>query len=203
LDAETIYNILEEEVVEAFYKRNQSGIPEKWIGYIKNTIAQVAPNFTTGRMIRDYQERYYNPQFLRAQNMIKDNFSLAKEMAAWKFWVSSIWSDIEIKSVEIADGITNKMKIGQEYPVQVTLDLKGLSGNEVGLELVITENEGSQQPRIIETVELQAENNEGTVYSYKHKLHPNHPGSFNYSFRLFPKNENLPHRQDFRFIRWI
>jgi len=203
LDAETIYNILEEEIVPSFYARNNNGVPEKWIGFIKNTIAQVAPNFTTARMIRDYQERYYNPQFARTQNVKANNFKMAKEMAAWKYKISSLWDSIEVKNVEISDGITNKMKIGQEYPVKVFLDLKGLSCKEIGLELVITENENKKRTRIIETVELFAENCEGTICCYKHNLHPNHPGTFNYGFRLFAKNENLAHRQDFRYVRWI
>jgi len=203
LDAETIYNILEEKVIESFFDRNSSGIPEKWVEYIKNTIALVAPNFTTARMIRDYQERYYNPQYERTQKVKNDNFKMAREMAAWKYWVSSVWNDIEVKNIEISDGITNKMKIGENYPIKITVDLKGLSSEEVGLELVVTENEEKQHPEIVETLELQAISQEGTLCTYAHNLHPNHPGSFNYGFRLFPKNENLPHRQDFRFIRWI
>ena len=203
LDAETIYNILEEEIIPSFYKRNSNGIPEKWVGYIKNNLAQVAPNFTTARMIRDYHERYYNPQFARANKVKADNFKLAKEMAAWKYKISSGWNSIEVKNIEISDGITNKMKIGQEYPVKVYLDLKGLSCKEIGLELVITENENKQPIRIVESVELLAEVCQGTVCCYSYNLHPNHPGTFNYGFRIFPKNENLPHRQDFRYIRWI
>jgi hypothetical protein len=128
---------------------------------------------------------------------------MAKELAAWKYKISNAWNSIEVKSIEISDGITNKMKIGQEYPVKVFVDLKELTCNEIGLELVITENEDKQSPRIIETVELLAENCEGTVCCYKHILHPNHPGTFNYGFRMFAKNENLPHRQDFSYVRWI
>ncbi|MBT6766885.1 MAG: alpha-glucan family phosphorylase [Prolixibacteraceae bacterium] len=202
LDAGTIYNILEDEIVETFYNRNNNGIPEKWVGFIKNTFAKVAPNFTTGRMIRDYQQRYYNPQFLRTQKMKNDNFSLAKEMAAWKFWISSIWNEIEVKEIEIYDGIANKMKIGHEYPIRVSLDLKGLSSSEVGLELVITENDG-KQAKIVEVLEFDAHDCDEGICIYKHNLHPNNPGSFNYGFRIFPKNENLPHRQDFRYITWI
>ena len=203
LDAETIYNILEDEIVPTFYGRNKKGVPEKWVGYIKNTLAEVAPNFTTARMIRDYQDRYYNPQFARTGKIKADNYRMAREMAEWKYKISSIWNSIEVKSIEISDGITNKMKIGQVYPVNVYIDLKGLTCNEIGLELVITENDNKQSPRIIETVELLAENCEGTVCCYKHNLHPNHPGSFNYGFRIFAKNENLAHRQDFGYVRWI
>ncbi len=203
LDAETIYNILEEEIVPSFYSRNKSGIPKKWVGYIKNTLALVAPNFTTARMIRDYQERFYNPQFERSGKIVADDYKMAKELAAWKYKISQAWNSIEVKAIEMADGITNKMKIGQEYPVKVLLDIKNLSCSEIGLELVITENDGKENARIIETVELHAENCEGTVCCYKHNLSPNHPGTYNYGFRMYAKNENLPHRQDFSYIRWI
>jgi len=203
LDAQTIYSILEQEIVPAFYKTNSNGVPEKWVSFIKNTISQVSPNFTTARMIRDYQDRYYNPQFARASKMKAENFKQAREMAAWKYKISKVWDSIEVKSIDIADGITNKMKIGQVYPCSVYLDLKGLSCSEVGLELVITENEDQQPSRIIETLELAAQNCDGTVCCYKLDFYPNHPGSFNYGFRIFPKNENLAHRQDFRYVKWI
>jgi len=203
LDAQTIYQILEQEIVPAFYNTNGSGIPEKWVGFIKNTISQVSPNFTTARMIRDYQDRYYNPQHECATKMKTENFKHAREMAAWKYKISRVWNAIEVKSIDIADGITNKMKIGQVYPCSVYLDLKGLSCTEVGLELVITENADQQPSRIIETLELAAQNCDGTICCYKLDFYPNHPGSFNYGFRIFPKNENLAHRQDFRYVKWI
>jgi len=203
LDAETIYSILEEEVIEAFYDRNHQDIPEKWIGFIKNTIAQVAPNFTTGRMIRDYQDRYYNPQFRRTRLIKNDNFKMAREMALWKFNISSVWKDIEVKSIKISDGITNKMSIGKEYPIFVKVDIKNLSSDEVGLELVITENEGDKAPKITDIIEFENIGCEGSICTYKYNLRPNHPGSFNYGFRLLPKNKNLPHKQDFGYIKWI
>ncbi len=203
LDAETIYNILENEIVPSFYERNKNDVPEKWVGYIKNTLAQVSPNFTTARMIRDYKDRYYNPQFTRAVKVKADHYKLAKEIAAWKYKISKIWNSIEVKSVEVSDGITNKMEIGREYPIKVFIDIKGLSCNEIGLELVIAENENIKSPRIIDTVELLAKNCEGTICCYSHNLQPNNPGSFNYGFRIYAKNENLPHRQDFSYIRWI
>ncbi len=203
LDAETIYNILENEIVPAFYNRNNDNVPEKWVGFVKNTIANVAPNFTTGRMIRDYQDRYYNPQFERSKGIIADNFKLAKELAEWKFKVSSVWDQIEVTGMDFSDGITNKMKIGQEYPVSITLDLKGLSCSEIGVELVIAENHVDEPRAIVEIVNFTPEECKGTTCCYKHFLHPNHPGSFNYGFRIYPKNEHLPHRQDFRYVRWI
>ncbi|NQU53351.1 MAG: alpha-glucan family phosphorylase, partial [Bacteroidetes bacterium] len=203
LDVDTIYNIIEEEVVDAFYSRKKNDIPEKWIGFIKNTLAEVAPHFTTGRMIKDYQDRYYNPQFERSAKIVSDDFKLAKELASWKYEVSARWDDIEVLNIGIADGITNKMVMGQDYPVEVTVDLNGLSCQEVGVELIVTEGGTNVPTKIVDTVEFKAECSEGSTYIYKHKISPNHPGSFNYGFRLFPKNKDLAHRQDFKYIRWI
>ena len=126
-----------------------------------------------------------------------------KGWASWKYEVSAQWDDIEVKNIEISDGITNKMVMGQEYPVCVSVDLNGLSTKEVGVELVVTENGTDKPAKIVDIIEFNAGSCEGSVCSYTHKIRPNHPGSFNYSFRLFPKNENLPHRQDFKYVRWI
>jgi len=203
LDAETIYNVLEDEVVPAYYQRNMEDIPEKWIGYVKNTIAQVAPNFTTGRMIKDYQERYYNPQYERSKKVIADDFKLAKELAQWKAYISSKWEGVEVKKIEMIEGLTARFVMGHEYPIKVSIDLNGLNPAEVGVELVITENGEDEGPEIFDAWEFEPQGCEGNICTYAYKIKPDHPGSFNYSFRLFPKNENLPHRQDFKVIKWI
>ena len=203
LDAETIYNILEQEIVKAFYNRNNDDIPVEWISYIKNTIAHVAPNFTTGRMMQDYHNRYYLPQFDRSRKIVQEDFKWAKELAKWKSSVSAIWNTIEIKRTEFADGMTNLMKVGQEYPILVDIDLKGLNCNDIGLELLVTENGEEEDPQLIETVNFEKSGMEGTVCRYILNYKPLHPGSFNYGFRLFPNKEGLPHRQDFRFVKWL
>ncbi len=203
LDAETIYNILEEEVVPAFYNRNHEDVPEKWVGFVKNTISQVAPNFTTGRMIKDYQDRYYNPQFERSAKVNADGFKLAKELAAWKAYVSSKWDGIKVINQDMIEGFTNKLVMGREYPVYVKVDLNGLTAKEVGLELIITEEGENGGLEMFDTWEFEPEGCSDTVCTYRYVVRPDHPGAFNYSFRLFPKNENLPHRQDFKYLKWL
>jgi glycogen phosphorylase len=203
LDAETIYNILEEDVIKKFYERNKEGIPLEWIDNIKNTIAQIAPHFTTSRMMQDYRNRYYLPQLERKQNIEKEDFKWAKELAAWKQQLIAVWDQIEVKNIEVANGVNNIMKIGQEYPVRVEVDLKGLSCNEVGLELVVTENGSRENLKIINNQTFEVERCDNTICCYKLNYRPVHPGSFNYGFRLYPKNKGLAHRQDFRCVKWL
>lgn len=203
LDAETIYNILEEEILPAFYDRNKEGVPTKWISYIKNTFAQVAPNFTTTRMIRDYHDRFYRPQAERSARLIASNYTLAKEIARWKHSVSEVWNQIEVKSVQITDGITNVLKIGENYPARVVVDLKGLKPEDIGLEMVITENGKDSAPDLIDCLQFEVESSEGSMVTYKLNLQLMNAGAFGYGIRMYPKNKELPHRQDFHYIKWL
>jgi len=203
LDAESIYNILEEEIIKTFYDRNKEGVPVEWVDYIKNTIALVAPHFTTGRMMKDYHDRYYLPQLKRHHSIINENFKWAKELAAWKNKIYSAWNDIELKRMEIADEMKNVMKIGKEYPIIAEMDLKGLTSDDVGLEFIATENVDDEIPGIIRRLDFEAEKSEGGTCIFKLNYSPLHPGTFNYGIRIYPKNNGLPHRQDIKLVKWL
>ncbi|GAP68208.1 alpha-glucan phosphorylases [Bacteroidales bacterium 6E] len=203
LDAATIYDIFEKQIIPAFYDRNTNGIPEKWVGYIKNNIAGVAPHFTTTRMIRDYQDRFYHPQHVRTQKIVGDNYKLAREMAAWKFKISSVWDQIEVKDISVAHGVTNVMKIGQDYPARITVDLKGMSSDEIGLELVVTSNGNAEKRKLVDVMEFKVESCVDGVAVYTLDIHLQNSGTYSYGLRMFPKNVNLPHRMDFSFTRWL
>ena len=95
------------------------------------------------------------------------------------------------------------MKIGHNYPVRFELDLKGLNCNEIGVELIVTENGSREFPKIVESLDFEIEKTEGDICHYKLNYKPVHPGSFNYGVRLYPKNQGLPHRQDCKFVRWL
>jgi len=203
LDAETIYNIFDDEIVPTYYDKNDKGYSEDWVAVVKNTIGQVAPNFTTTRMIRDYQDRFYNPQAKRYDGLVADDYKLAKELAAWKEKVAAVWNDIEVSEIQIVDGINNALKIGESYPAKAVLDLKTLSSEDVGLEMVISAPGENGQLELVKTLEFEPEKASNGLTTYKLDINLMDPGYYNYGLRMFPKNEHLPHRQDFMFLKWL
>jgi glycogen phosphorylase len=58
-DAEAIYELLERQVVPAFYDRDGSGIPRRWLAYVRQAIATVTPRFSARRMVKEYAEELY------------------------------------------------------------------------------------------------------------------------------------------------
>jgi len=203
LDAATIYSMLENEIIPLFYKENGNGIPTNWIQYIKNSIAHIAPDFTTKRMLDDYLERFYRPMYHRFKSIKENEFEKAIEIAAWKRRVANGWNDIEVIDIEMPDIWKYELGIGDDYEVNIILDLKKLTGLEVGLEMVFADASDEVASKIMSFKEFVVSKKEGSkvYYSLKHKLKL--PGVFNFGIRMFPKNEDLPHKQDMGLVRWL
>ena len=60
-DAEALYHLLENEIVPAFYDRDNRGIPRRWLGVVREAMRSVAPAFSTRRMVKEYVARMYAP----------------------------------------------------------------------------------------------------------------------------------------------
>ncbi|MCD7710595.1 MAG: alpha-glucan family phosphorylase [Porphyromonadaceae bacterium] len=201
LDAASIYAMLENEIVPLYFAKNSKGYSPEWIQYIKNSIAQIAPEFTTNRMLNDYIERFYAKEAKRSKNLMADNYKKAKEIAAWKQMVAEKWDKIEVKEIDMPEELHYQSCTGTTYDISVTLDRKGLP-NCLGVELVVSQViDGELQPYV--TTELNVVKIEGDLVTYALSYYVNKAGVFKYSFRLFPKNPDLPHRQDFAYVRWF
>ena len=201
LDAATIYSMLENQIVPLYFAKNSKGYSPEWIQYIKNSIAKIAPEFTMERMLHDYIDRFYLKEGKRTRLLKADQFAKAKEIAAWKEEFVSKWNDIEICSVSIPDGLLYNPHVGEEYEMSVVLDNKGL-GNCLGVELVIANVEGGNTEPY-KTLEMEPVQTDGTKVTYKIQYQLNDSGVFRYSFRMYPKNPDLPHRQDLAYVRWF
>ncbi len=202
-DAELIYKTFEDEIIPLYYNQNEKGIPEAWVKYIKKCIAEIAPEFTTKRMIDDYNERYYSKLKLRYEKVSANNFELAKEMAAWKTNIRNEWNKIQLISSDTSEIDNNMLVAGQTYKNSIVININGLNVKDVGVEFVISKSTPNGELEIESIIEANLEKNEGSVANYSVEFCPTNPGSLNYAFRVFPKNENLAHRQDCSIVKWL
>ncbi|MFV0346832.1 MAG: alpha-glucan family phosphorylase [Bacteroidales bacterium] len=202
LDAETIYEMFNKEIVPAYYDRDIKGTPVRWVQYIKNTIGKVAPNFTTARMMRDYREKYYNPLYKFAKTVCKNDYENAKKATAWKMKVCNAWNNINVREMQLADGLTNVLKIGQSHLAKVVIDLAGLDSFDVGLEMLILEDRETSQV-LAEKKLFELSDFKDGVATFSLEFQIDDPGAYSYGIRLFPTNEYVASVQDFGLVKWL
>ena len=203
LDAATIYSILETEILPLYYARNKKGYSEGWIKVVKNSIAQIAPHYTMKRQLDDYYSKFYCKLAKRFQTLAANDNAKAKEIAAWKEDVVAKWDAIEIVSCDKVEDLKNgDIESGKEYTITYVIDEKGLN-DAIGLELVTTYTTADGKQHVYSVEPFSVIKKEGDLYTFQVKHSLSNAGSFKVSYRMFPKNPELPHRQDFCYVRWF
>lgn len=203
LDAATIYTMLENEIIPLYYAKNSKGYSPEWIQTIKNSITQITPRFTTKRMMDDYFDRFYNKLAKRSEFLRADDYAKAKSLVAWKENMVANWDNIQVASVNIPERMEHASQVGETYKVEVELDVKDLNDKGVGVELVaIKMNKNNEQTLYgVQELDLVKVEDSRLVFATNYQL--DYSGAFKYAFRMFPKHEELPHRQDFCYVRWF
>ena len=202
LDAATIYSTIENEIAPDYYDIDNTGRSSKWIGYIKNTVSMVASNFTTNRMLSDYCKQYYFPQSERYSRLVADGGKVAKDIAAWKKFVGEEWNNMRIVSYTQPNAsytLSDKNKLESE----VVIDLGRLKPEDIGVEMLLTTTDAKGQLHIQEVFNYELVSYENGVATFKTSVLPERTGMYEVGTRVYPKNAELPHRQDFPIVKWL
>ena len=201
LDAATIYSMLENEIIPLYFAKNSKGYSPEWIQYIKNSIAHIAPNYTMSRMMLDYFERFYNKEAERSRKLKASNYALAKEIVAWKERVAAQWDKVEAVEVNMSESLLAATNNGDSVEAMVRLNTAGL-GTDLCVEMVVNQ-EVDGEVKFFKTIPFDVESQNGDIVTYRMKSKLKNSGIFRYAFRVYPWNVNLPHRQDFAYVKWI
>jgi starch phosphorylase len=202
LDAATIYNLLENEIVPLYYDQGKDGYSHNWVSVIKNSIATIAPHYTMKRQLDDYYNKFYIKEAERFKKLSANDNRLAKEIALWKEEVAQRWDSIKVVSKDTSV-LSNGGETGMKYRLTYTVDEQGLN-DAIGLELVTLKPVSSDDERqVYKVYPFKLKGHEGNNYTYEAVIEPEESGTFRSCVRMYPKNPNLPHRQDFCYVKWL
>lgn len=127
-EADELYNLLEHEIVPAFYERNSSGLPVKWISRIRNSMAQLTERFSSTRSVSEYVSQYYVPAAEAFSARAKNQAALSVEIVRWKQKIEEKWAKIRF--------LDAKVETRQDrHTFETRIDLAGLDPDAVKVEL--------------------------------------------------------------------
>jgi starch phosphorylase len=132
IESEALYDLLELDLVRLFYGRGRDGLPREWISKIKSGMRKLAPYFNTRRMVEEYTQQYYMPNFKTVHEMTQGDMKEGLAYSAWRSKLDKAWRHIQIRSVDIPEKL---IKVGTEIEVSALVDLGQLTPKDVRVQL--------------------------------------------------------------------
>ena len=203
LDAETMYRILEEEIIPLYYERDATGISKRWMSYVKQIIAEVAPTFTMKRMMDDYYERFYLPLGKSAAAVRAHDGQEGKDYAAWKERTAKKWSGLETVKSDSLDTINYALPVGDNFRAEVTLYTNGIAADHLLLEALFYQRIDEHKIELRRTETFERVSSDANTATFRLNVDPHLAGVYEFGFRLRPVHPMMPHAQDLNLVYWV
>ncbi len=204
-DSESIYSILEKQIIPAFFDRNEKGVPEKWVSVMKESIKSNTSLYSTHRMVQDYTNKFYFTSMKRVDKLLSNDYKAALDLADWKTRVEKLWPQVQIIADKASNPLNEKNFIsGETIPIHASVSLGSLLPSSVKVQVYyggIGKNNSIENPEIID-MKLDEKTGEGT-YRYSANITLYEGGEYGYTFRVIPYHEDLMNSFDMALIRWV
>jgi starch phosphorylase len=200
VEAEALYNLLENDVIPMFYDRT-GRVPRRWVGGMKESISSLCHYFNTNRMVAEYTDRFYMPAVERYNVLADDDFAGAKDMAVWRRRLHDAWAQVRVETVE--GDLPTELHVGERFDAQAQVTLGSLAPEDVRVELYVglVNSSGELVRGQSVTMEQDQELEEGR-YLYKAEAVCEMSGLHGYTVRVLPYHKDLVTLFQPGFIRW-
>jgi glucan phosphorylase len=203
LDAETLYNLIEDEIQPMFFKRSSNEMPCDWISYIRKNFTAIAPHFTMKRMLDEYFNKFYIPQASRSKAMNENNYEMARGLAAWKRKVLRNWDHIVVAEMNLHDSTARPLLLGEDFNAEIKINLGELNADDLAIDLIFGQKENEVVKKISFKTEMKIKETSNGMATFVAVIPNPQSGVFDYAIRLRPSNPLLPHLQDFNLVKWL
>ena len=200
-DSESIYNILENKIIPAYYNK-ENGISKEWLKLMKNSIISTGGNYSTARMLVDYTNKLYMP-LCNLTNKYFKNLDLVTEYNKVKNDLYANWEDIAIEQNNNLDNIS--IDAGKNIDVSCLVKLPNINVENIEAQVYygkILDNGTIENISII-PMKLVKSDNESKIYTYTAKIELKTGGNYGYTFRVMPKHEMLLDSANLNLVKWI
>ncbi len=196
LEAESLYDLIENQVAPRFYRRDAKGVPTRWMQSVRHTLSTLSPALSADRMVRQYVLELYVPAGEAAERIAANDFAGGRELAAWKQSVSGGWGDVHVVHVE-SGGLAAVPQVGDELQVRAQVQLGSLDPEDVAVEVVWGTSKEGDVLTDTATLELEPLVDDGdadgadSATTFAGTVALARSGSFGYNVRVVPKNPYL------------
>jgi starch phosphorylase len=190
VEAEALYELLERQITPMFYERRADGMPPKWIGLMKTSIAKLCPEFNMHRMVKQYAEAYYLVTHRRYLNLNAEESVRARRLADWLVRVEAAWPSLRVDPVK---SDVSEIRLGDQIQVSARVALNSLTPDDVTVQVVSGSIDASGEITNPVIIPMQPSGKDGSASDlFQAAFKPSaKTGLQGYSIRVLPKHADL------------
>jgi starch phosphorylase len=201
VEANALYELMEQAVVPLFYDRDDEDLPRGWIAKMKDAIRLNCPHFNTARMVGEYATRAYFPASDRYRTMTTDSYAPAKDLSAWQARLFEHWYDMKIVDINIS--AVADIQVNQNFSVKARIDLAALTSEDVQVELYKgqVDANGEIVQGVPVVMDYQGKDQQNCAI-YTSNISYSSSGLQGLSLRLIPRHDYLSNPLEMGLVLW-
>ncbi|MBI5331330.1 MAG: alpha-glucan family phosphorylase [Betaproteobacteria bacterium] len=199
-DSQTLYELLQDQVIPMYYRRHELGFSTEWVRMAKRSISTLLPRFNSTRMVMEYVNKFYAPASRQWRRYSQDNFSAAQSLAGWKAKVRQCWGGVSIRRVDEAQ---RRISFGESVKIQMAVNLGGLAPEDVQVEVLVGRASKQGQDKELQATPMQAIGWQGQECIFELELTPELCGKLLYRVRVYPYHDLLTHPFETGLMVWL
>jgi len=182
IEANALYNLLEQEVIPEFYTRDKNGIPIAWIKRMRESMARLTPSFSADRTVREYTEQHYLPAAANYYLRISNKCAIGRQMVDWKYSLEQKWAMLHFGEVKVENH-------GEQYVFEVQVYINDLNPDAVRVELY-ADAINSSIPIRQEMKCISQPSDRASCYVYSAQVSATRPAT-DYTVRMIPHYNSI------------
>jgi starch phosphorylase len=200
VEANSLFEILERQIIPLYYDRRGGRYPRGWVGRIKASVRSLGPKVMASRMVRDYVDEMYEPIAAQSDKLAADSFKRARDLAAWKKHVTGAWPQVKVE-VE-PDPTQGIVDLGDPREVSATVQLGSLSVEDVAVQLLHGRVRGGDELTDTEVVEMKLVGPVEGGWQYLGRFRCDQSGRHGYTLRVVPSHPDLASPVEMDCVVW-
>jgi len=200
VESDSLYSVLEDEVIPLFFKREENGVPTEWMERIKNSIATLAPRFNTFRMVGEYNERFYRPAAQNFSDFRENDFGELKKFTRWKKKMENHFSNIRIADIRYDE--KHHFRLGEKLNVEAKIRHPGLEADDIAVEVYYGKIERNDRLSSSQLMMLEKQGVEEDATIFSGAIVCREAGNQAFKIRVTPDQRKLSHDMELNLVKW-
>ncbi|MDD5366153.1 MAG: alpha-glucan family phosphorylase [Gallionellaceae bacterium] len=199
-DSQTLYELLQDQVIPMYYRRGALGFSPEWVRMAKRSITTLLPKFNSIRMVREYVDKFYAPASRQWSRFVADDYVAARTLAEWKGRIHHAWGGVTLRRL---DDPVRRITYSEGVQIQVAVNLNGLAPDDVRVEMLVGRASRQGQEKELRLLPFDATEVIGSERVFTLEMTPEHCGRLIYRIRVYPCHPLLTQQFEMGLMIWL